>query len=122
MVRKQQLWIRKFRNDAPENQIQIYFADKSIFKGESSRGELVDGSIQFSDGSLYTGACEKGYPHGRGTKTNPNSSYITGNFLQGEPKGLGVSYNRVRYVGDISNSSYHSAHLRQFNLISETSK
>ena len=124
MVRKQQLWIGKFTNDAPENQIQIYFADKSTFKGETSRGELVDGSIQFSDGSSYRGAFQKGYPHGRGTKINPDGSYITGNFIEGEPKGLGVSYRKdgVRYVGDIGNSSYHSAHLRQFNLISEISK
>jgi hypothetical protein len=97
-------------NSAPMGQGKMKYPDTSVYEGgfngyawsgqgvytwktgETFTGIMTailagNGTIDYKNGYIYTGAVVNGQPNGQGTMKYPNGSTVTGNFVNGVYKG-----------------------------------
>ncbi|TMW57074.1 hypothetical protein Poli38472_002999 [Pythium oligandrum] len=77
-------------------------------EGTWVKDEAIDGdwTIQFPDGSKFTGYCVNGRPHGRGVCKYANGDLYDGNWVNGKRHGLGTGFfaNGESFVGEWENN------------------
>lgn len=65
------------------------FADGRVFKGEYSKGQMIEGKMLYEDGSEYEGSWLDGARHGRGKCFIVDGSEYEGEFWEGHFHGQG---------------------------------
>ena len=62
-------------------------------------------TVDWQDGSKYSGEIENGKPHGQGKYIWPDGSSYTGDFLKGVTHGAGTEIQKSgeKYVGEFQN-------------------
>lgn len=81
----------------------MFYSDKSIYKGQWYSGKRQGrGIYQFSDKSRYKGEFDRDRIHGVGTLLWPDGSKYVGEWSEGQRHGKGKEYTRdgkIRYDG-----------------------
>jgi hypothetical protein len=102
-------WLQVKGTDLPESGVPLegvlYLPDGSIFQGSFLRGEPwkgktrypdgrevdeYNGTLNYRDGSQYSGTIVKGKAEGRGTMVFANGDSTTGTFKNGKPHGTAL--------------------------------
>ena len=73
-----------------------------------SKWTMCEGSMEFSDGRIYTGEWKNGLRHGNGTSTLPDGSNYTGKWKNDDANGFGTMISihnsvSVKYEGNFKN-------------------
>lgn len=76
-------------------------ADGTEFEGRFVQNFLVDGTVRYTDGSVYVGELSKHRPHGHGRLRRPDRAEYDGAWADGVQSGAGVcTYaNGVVFIG-----------------------
>lgn len=102
-------YVGQWRNGMKDGAGILYVASTGVVKeGFWSQDEPIDGewTIQFPDGSKFTGMCVKSRPHGRGVCKYANGDLYDGQWVLGKRHGIGTGFfaNGESFVGEWENN------------------
>lgn len=102
-------YVGQWRNGMRDGAGILYVGSTGVVKeGVWSQDEPMDGewTIQFPDGSKFTGACVKSRPHGRGVCKYANGDLYDGEWVHGKRHGVGTGFfaNGESFVGEWENN------------------
>ncbi|KAF1331424.1 Tkl protein kinase, partial [Globisporangium splendens] len=102
-------YVGQWRNGMKNGAGILYVATTGVTKeGMWTQDEPLDGdwTIEFPDGSKFTGACVKSRPHGRGVCKYANGDLYDGQWVNGKRHGVGTGFftNGESFVGEWENN------------------